>query len=604
MSKKISEILHPSITEQMRAEWKLWRVTLEGGSVYIKQMLQKYSKAEDRTDFEDRMKQTYNPARAKSAVFEVRNAIFQRLADVIRDGGDDTYQQSMKGLLGGVDLLDNSMMTFLGDAVLPDLLGMEQIFVMVDMPVVADDATAADTKGLRPYLYTYKREDVLSWVPDLSSSPGMFSKILVRHTEEEVDDKFGLPTATVTVYRLMSRVPEGVLIEDYDKDDKLVGTHTLDIDEIPVVKASIYDSLLKEIAHHQLAMLQMASADVTALVKGNFSLYVEQFDPAYDDDVRGPANITGIGNAPGGEQYPEPVDRVTEIVNDGVYSARNKQGADGRSTMASGPSQGRGYVKGTERPSFINPSQEPALASMAKQKELADEIKVLIDLALTGLGASYAAAESKRLDQGGLEAGLSYIGLQLHVLEQSIARIWQKYVDKSKDGAKVVYPKNYNIKSDSERRDEASDLQKLQGAVPSNTYQKAIAKDVVHILLGDKLPIEVLKVINGEIEAAKGLTADPDVIAQDLEAGVVSVATASGLRGYDANEAEMAKADHADRAARIAMAQQTAREGAARGAGDMSANPNDSKGEKEGGADPTTDPAAVTGAPKQRGVGA
>jgi hypothetical protein len=55
--------------------------------------------------------------------------------------------------------------------------------------------------------------------------------------------------------------------------------------------------------------------------------------------------------------------------------------------------------------------------------------------------------------------------------------------------------------------------------------------------------------------SAKYISSDPEAITKDLQNGLVSDATASLARGYDASEVEQAKKDHAERIARIQAAQ-------------------------------------------------
>ena len=83
--------------------------------------------------------------------------------------------------------------------------------------------------------------------------------------------------------------------------------------------------------------------------------------------------------------------------------------------------------------------------------------------------------------------------------------------------------------------------------------------------------IQDMKKIEEEIKAAVVLNADPDVIAADLEAGLVCTETASRARLYPSGEVEKAKTDHLERLKRIAVSQA---EGvaSARGIKDASSN--------------------------------
>ena len=103
------------------------------------------------------------PAFAKSALNDVRNSIFQRLADVLRRDGTDTYAQAMEGNNGGVDNKGSSMQSYMGIEVLTELLVMGRVGVYVDNPVVSGLGSLADIgDNIRPYLYTYTAEDILA----------------------------------------------------------------------------------------------------------------------------------------------------------------------------------------------------------------------------------------------------------------------------------------------------------------------------------------------------------------------------------------------------------------------------------------------------------
>src|SRR5512138_3685590 len=101
---RIVDVRHPYYSASIR-NWKKWRLCYEGGDRFIHQYLRRFSKREDNQDFEDRTFVTYSPAFAKKSVNEVRNAIFQRMVDVARVGGDDSYQAAVAGQGAGVDML-------------------------------------------------------------------------------------------------------------------------------------------------------------------------------------------------------------------------------------------------------------------------------------------------------------------------------------------------------------------------------------------------------------------------------------------------------------------------------------------------------------------
>ena len=58
----------------------------------------------------------------RAPVNEIKNAIFQRLRDVVRRGGSDAYQAAVAGQNGGVDRRGSTMNAFIGMKVISDLL--------------------------------------------------------------------------------------------------------------------------------------------------------------------------------------------------------------------------------------------------------------------------------------------------------------------------------------------------------------------------------------------------------------------------------------------------------------------------------------------------
>jgi hypothetical protein len=197
--------------------WRKWRLTYEGGDRFIEAYLKRFSKREDDQDFLDRKYVTYNPAFAKKAVNEVKNAVFQRMVDVARVGGDPTYQAAVAGLGRGVDLLGAGMNAFIGRRLLPELLIMGRVGCYVDMPVLASTSKAA-VKGKQPYLYWYPAEDVCSWT---TNDDDEFTELLLIDSVIEANgDEYYLPYDTVRRYRHVWLDEDGfVNVQIYGEDD-------------------------------------------------------------------------------------------------------------------------------------------------------------------------------------------------------------------------------------------------------------------------------------------------------------------------------------------------------------------------------------------------
>jgi hypothetical protein len=581
----VADITHPYYDEKFR-DWQKWRYTYEGGQRFIDQFLERFSVRESIDAFRRRKKLTYNPAFAKEAITEVKNAIFQRLVDVVRENGSKTYMSSMKGEAGGIDLVGSSMSSFIGRKILPELLVMSRVGVYVDMPVISG-LSLIDSLGKRPYVYIYRAEDIRSWTLDRTNNENEFTNILLRDYVYTYDNETGLPTGLVSRFRRMWLEDGAVQVKFFNEvgtevDQEGIETtdyqQTLDIPRIPFVIVQLSDSLLADVANYQIALLNIASSDVAYTLQSNFPFYVEQYNPRADSP-----HLKTAGQAQGGQ------------ATDGESSKTEE--------IRVGTGTGRRYPQGLDQPAFIHPSPEPLQASMQKQEQLKMEIRQLVNLSVASLQpAKLASAESKQADSQGLEDGLSYIGLELENMERKIAQYWAMY-EKSTE-ATVFYPEDYSLKSDADRRADAESLQKIATAIPSTAGKKEVAKRVTKLVLGRHVSTEELDKILTEIDNAPGTNSDPNAIVQDVEIGMLDLKNAALLRGYPADAPEKAAKDHADRLARIAETQSSnvlPNGGSARGVsdGDPESTASGSK-EKKASLDTTTDPNVKD---KQRGEG-
>ena len=399
---------------------------------------------------------------------------------------------------------------YVGCVLLEELLAIGKIGVYIDRPPLGK--TKADSKS--PYLYHYRAESIKSWAFD---NQNHLTALLLEDNIPELDEN-GLIQDYKKEYKFLKLMESGVQVQIYSEEDEIIHEDLLNLKQIPFVIFEISQSLLTDIASYQIALVNLASADMNFVLKANYPFYTEQFSP-----------------------MAEMAHLKTEV-------------SEETSDISVGVTHGRKYAKGLERPQFINPSSESLDASMRKEDALVLEIRQLVSLSLLNLKPVCASQEARQEDNQGLEAGLSYIGLELAHGERSIAEIWCNYEGQSFNG-KIVYPEKYSLKSDEDCRKEAEELATLSPKIPSRTFQKETAKNIVNILYGMKLKQETLNQIMDEIDKAPALITNPDSIIQDHQEGLVSDVTASILRGYPEGEAEKAKIDQAERAARIVVAQ-------------------------------------------------
>jgi hypothetical protein len=484
-------------------DYQKFRSVAEGGKQFVYKYLQKFSALEDDADFKIRKSLAYCPGFAKSAVNDIKNSIFQRLVDVSRKHGPESYQSAIKGEGRGIDKQGSSMMSFLGNQILPELLNLSKVGVYIDRDPLPKNPTLADTKNHSPYIYHYRIEDIVGIRYDIDHN---LKSVKLIDTIPTFDPVFGLPLSEETRYRFLEKTSKGIELSFYDMTDKQIGKTTiLKLKEIPFVLGSIKYSLLQDAGDYQIALLNLSSSDLNYGLKSNFPFYTEQVDRASNNFKK---------------------------ANEG----------DERPTIKTGATQGRRYGKDLERPGFINPSSDPITASMKMRDQMKREIRELVNLAVENLG-----------NEQGLEAGLSYIGLELERMERQIGKAYADY--EGEDPPTIDYPNTYKIKTDDERYGEAEKLVKIRMTVPSDTYRKEVTKEIVDITMSDKLPAYIVKTIKEEIDGAVVIATDPEKLKDDVEIGIVSTETASLAAGYPKGEAAKAKKDRLEKVAEMVKAQ-------------------------------------------------
>jgi hypothetical protein len=454
--------------------------------------------------------------------------------------------------------------------------------VYIDMPNFDSQSTlAAYQKAPRPYLYRYIAEDIVNWAFVTRENELFFTHLLLRERRFQIDEYSGLPSGEEEVFRFLKLTPQGVLVQFWQRNEKasnpkrdsdiLLSETVLDLPMIPFVLFDIGNSLLRDVADYQIGLLNLASSDLYYALKSNFPFYTEQYDQKVEDLYKNRGPVTNIVQTTG---------NIPEAATERSGDRKVKDALNDPQEITVGTTHGRRYPIGGERPDFIHPSPEPLMASMKKQEQMRQEIRELLNLALSNVAPGHASAASKQVDQVGLESGLAAMGLELEGGERQIARIWEYYLNAKDDPAQVVYPTTYSLKTDEQRMTEADAKAKLKVAVPSKTFQKLMAIGIADTLFEGKVPNEQLESVHKEVMDANYITSDPDEIKIDMDLGLVTAETASNARGYDGpKEVPKAQEEHAQRLATIAIAQSKGGGiGAARG---VDAGPGDNSADQE-----------------------
>lgn len=558
----IISIRHPRYLRDA-IDWTVWRDTFEGGEYYRDHYLLKFSDRETDAEFKVRKNITPIPTFAKSAVLDIRNSIYQRLVGVSRVGGSRNYQAAVAGEGGGVDGEGSSMDAFMGNDVLKELLVMGRVGVYIDAAPPEGD-TMAD-QVFPPYLTFYPVEDILSYTLAPRSEGGEFKAVLLRDWNATVTTQTAgieLPSGTRTQYRLVWKDEMGnVWYRLYDDESKVIyqpdsvedGAVLTDLKRVPFVMPDIGDSLLKDVASYQRSLLNLISSDVYYAIKSNSPFLTIQRDQFKEGDhLKRPESDTDDGHS--------------ENVGSG---------------------KGRYYGINEARPEYIAPPTDPLEASMKLQERLEDSIRTLVNLAVQSkAGSRTESAESKKISQSGLEAGLSFIGMVMETAEKQIAKIWAEYEDTNRPNpATVSYPARYTLKSDDERMDEAKQQLDLIERLPGRELKKEVSIRIVDTLLSDRIPRERIEAIKSEIRRADYVLSDRETVELALERGLTDDRTGAMALGFNPDLVPQAREDRAERVKLTLEAQtspdDTPERPAARGAPDLDPDPNSGEDEKE-----------------------
>lgn len=532
-------------------EWVDWRYCYEGGQVFRDHFLEEYSDRETSEEFERRRNLTPIPTYARREINRVKNSISQRFPDIVRRGGTKTWREAITGKLRGVDRRGSSMNNFIATKLLAELLVMGKVGVLIDAPRVKGATLADVPKDFRPYLNVYPRERIPIAVPAPVDSTSDFAAVLLHDTFVEIDHTTGGQTE-VNRFRYYYLDPERankVTVQEVKEDGTEAGPpFKTELTEIPFVMFDIGGSLIRDVCSHQIALLNMISSDSSYAIDSNFPFMVRQ---------RG----NGANFLVGEEDEAEV-----------------------------GHKKGLFYDKNLNPPAFISPPTDPMKASLELRKELKTEVRELVTGAIADLG-----------DDGTIDSGLAFIGQCLSEGENRVWDHWTAYESADPEKRKeciVSYPETWSLKTDQERIDEATALLELMNQLPGQKGKKEAAKRAYDKLYRGVLSPELIEQIKAEVDAAPYTTSNHEIIFGAVENGICGPETATLALGFNKEEAAKAQEAQAKRAEMIVAAQADAAGGAARGAKDLSADPNSNKLARKGEADP----AAKLGGEDDKGV--
>lgn len=539
MAKKVRliDIRHP-VWSDNQSDWMTWRLTYEGGQAFLDTFLKKFSRREGRTDFLQRKELTYNPSHTSTCLNMYRDSLMSKAHEIVRTG-DPIYKDICSK---NVDQSNNSMNSFMGLQFIPWLMAQQRRFIMVDAPPVVEGTTRDQDNG-RPFIWAVNAENVLAW----KFEDGKMTKVLIQEVAEVEDVDTGLAVDTDIQYRYMELVPAGsdpiqvskdyefvppsstepcVMVRLIDKIGKdKCEPYSLNLPRLPLVMGELVESMLKNVAPIQIALMNLNSTDMVFLFKGNFPLYVENRDKA-QRVIPPRATKKTVRDM-------EKVDMEDREADEDIINRERKEVG----TMA-----GVSFGKDLVAPSFIGPPISNCQLSMAKQGEMKQEIRVLLDLSLVSMAqkALTQSGESKAMDRVGLDKGLSYVGTVCEQVERDVAEIIHLFLQ-STTKFEVKYPTEYSLKTKAERLEECTSLQAGKAMVRSKTWQNEVSKDQVRTVLQSRVDASVIETICNEIDENEWFDESLErsqILGADILNKLVSTKTASLMRGYPEGEAE------------------------------------------------------------------
>lgn len=535
----VSKNVHPQWV-LCQAEVAKWRYVFTGGAAFRDLYLRRFNARESEEEFNYRRNVTYIPTPAKACIQEIANSIIEKLPDVERTGGPESYRRAVEA---GIDGFGHSLNSFLANNVIGELLAMQKVGIYVDRYPFPGTPTRADADINAPYVYTYRREDIINWTYDQRHQ---LLAVYLRELVDDYDPQTKLITGQKLQYRRLLRQESDVRVEILNENEEVIDTSYLNLSMLPFFMLELPASLLADIADHQIAILNLGSTDIVYGLRSNFPFYTEQYDPSTEAATR-------------------------LMADQGTETPDATKKAD--SSAAIGTTRGRRYSKGMERPGFIHPSPEPLFASMEKQAALKIEIREQLNRSLAAIDASRVSAYTIKEDRSDRDRGMSAIGMEIEFGENQLAKIWADY--EKEEPARIHYPKSFNLRSETERKAEAKEILGMADKIPSPTAQKELKKQAIRLLLEANRSKDVMDKIDTEIDKIPVASIDPETLRLDNEAGFVSKEYASELRNYPKGEVEKAKTEHVERALKIAEAQSSAalKAPGARGVPDLSVTP-------------------------------
>lgn len=463
---------------------------------YVNRYLKYFSERETLTAFELRKSITPNPPDLRIGMNQLMYSIRARMGDVSRGSNLAEYIDAANGVKDGVDGKGSTMVSFMANEVLFELLVAKKVGIFVNRQEVPQ---TIEKQAPWPFLSIVPIEDIYNISTDAN---GKVNGVILRTYEDEQEDGFSIKESYfIDKYKLT----DGQLVHTrFNSAGVELSKTASDMDVLPFAYLSIKDSPVEDALDLHDALLQLSSSDFIFLFKSNHPIYVEQFSVQSEMQKKQEARFK---DSPG---------------QDGKTDTANKE-------IDVGVVTGRRYAAGLDAPQFISPQVDHLQASELKQEKLAKQIERMLTIESFNKGYKQASAESKQEDKEPLIGNIQRLFDTFETAEKDIATAWHAYYNVAPDFS-VEYPTSFDLRTEEARLKTAENRLKLRDDVPSRTFKDTVTLEAVRDIL-PTASLADIRLIEREIKAAQLNVSTPALIKLMHENGLhpEHVLTALGL---------------------------------------------------------------------------
>lgn len=482
---------------------------------YVRDNLFQLSDRETWESFQNRLKITPNPPDTRIAFNRLMHSIRARVGDVYRKSTLDQYVNACNGVDGGVDGKGSTMVSFISNKVLRELLTTRMVGVFVER--AGKPKTRADVVK-PPKVKIIPIEAIVNYVED---SEGNLIKLLLRTNvptyedgyivgEESGFDEYELNNGVVTQSRQSA------------SGSQIGSATSIPFSQIPFAIVEIDESPVYTALEAHNALLQLSSSDYLFLNRSNYPIYTEQY------------NLSNQMQELQKQQFEQ-----RERIPDSEGKNRPARNTD----REAGTETGIKYPMGAERPGFIAPPTEHLNASETKQERLRVQIEEIMSVDALRISDKQQSSDSKREEKEPLVGNIQILFDLLETLERKIASVYHEYY-KITDYV-VEYPKTFDLRTETTRLANARIKLDLRDDISSLALKRLLTIEAVRDIMPTLSP-DKMKSIEAEIMKGKVHLSVTKVV-NLLDKGGIGIAEVCSAIGLTEKDAERIREDIEDK---------------------------------------------------------